>query len=647
MPVVVAATSEVALRAQAEALRAHLLAHPELDPLDVGFSLATGRAQFDRRAAVVAADRGRLLDGLATVASGGSGASLVQGRVLTGRAAFLFTGQGAQRPGMGAELAAAYPRFAGALDEVCAELDSRLGMSLPGRSLRDLISAGGAELDRTEFTQPALFAVEVALFRLVESLGVRPDYLMGHSVGELAAAHVAGVLSLADACALVVARGRLMGSLPAGGGMAAVQATEEEVAASLATFVDRLAVAAVNGPHAVVVSGDLDALEEWLPLFADRKTTRLRVSHAFHSPRMDPMLGEFRAIAEGLTYGQPRVPVVSNVTGRLVTDELTDPGYWVEHVRRPVRFLDGIRALRDQGVTRFLELGPDAVLTAMTGQCVDDDVVVTAALRAGKPEADTFAGFLGAAHVAGVTVDWPAFYAGSGARQVDLPTYAFQRERYWLSAGAAAGDPAAAGLERLDHPLLVAAVRLGDRDEWLFTGRLSTETQPWVAEHVLLGNAVVPGTAYVELAIAAGRRAGTPVLQELVIEAPLILPDGITVALQVSVGEADADGRREVAIYSRPESGTDGDGDREATRHARGTLAPVVPPAPAGPGPAWSAQWPPIGAEPVAVDALYAGLSDIGYDYGPVFQGLQAVWRDGDQVYAEVALPAESADAAS
>ena len=343
--------------------------------------------------------------------------------------------------------------------------------------------------------------------------------------------------------------------------------------------------------------------------------------------------------------------MVSNVTGQLVTAELTDPGYWVEHVRRPVRFLDGIRALAEQGVTRFLELGPDAVLTAMAGQCLDEASDVSSCRRCGRASRrrTRSPGSSAAAHVAGVAVDWPAFYAGTGAHQVDLPTYAFQRERYWLSAGAGAGDPAAAGLERLDHPLLAAAVRLGDRDEWLFTGRLSTDTQPWVAEHVLLGNAVVPGTAYVELAIAAGRRAGTAVLQELVIEAPLILPDGVTVALQVSVGEADADGRREVAIYTRPGSGSSSgarDGELEATRHARGVLAPAAGARPP-PRPAWSAQWPPAGAEPVAVDALYTGLSDIGYDYGPVFQGLQAVWRDGDQVYAEVALPAESADAAA
>ena len=563
VPVLVTAKSEVALRGQAERLRTHLLAHPELGLVDVGMSLATTRSQFDRRATVLAADRRALLDGLAALAAGGSGAAAVQGRVLTGRTAFLFTGQGAQRAGMGAELSAAYPRFAAALDEVCAELDPRLGMSLLGRSVKEvLFAADGAELDRTEFTQPALFAVEVALFRLVESLGMKPDYLIGHSVGELAAAHVAGVLSLADACALVVARGPVDGRRcrPAAG-WSPCRRPRTRSAASLVGFADRLAIAAVNGPQAVVVSGDLDALEEWLPTWADRKTTRLRVSHAFHSHRMDPMLAEFRRVAEGLTYHQPRIPMVSTVTAQLVTADLTDPGYWVENVRRPVRFLDGTLALAEQGVTRFLELGPDAVLTAMTGQCLDgQDIVALPALRAGKPEADMFAGFLGRAHVAGVAVDWSAFYAGSGARRVELPTYAFQRERYWMMPTAGVGDLPAAGLLRLEHPLLSAAVQVGDRDEWVFTGRLSQPSAPWTRDHAIFGNVILPGAALVELALSAGARAGAPVVDELVLQTPLLLPDDASVQLQVTVAAADDDGRREVAIYSRPEAGDDDDG---------------------------------------------------------------------------------------
>jgi NADP-dependent 3-hydroxy acid dehydrogenase YdfG len=340
-------------------------------------------------------------------------------------------------------------------------------------------------------------------------------------------------------------------------------------------------------------------------------------------------------VAAGLRFERPRIPIVSNVTGGLAGPEVADPGYWVAHARAAVRFADGVQTLWGLGVRRFFELGPDAVLTAMARQTLDgeDDVVLASALRARQPEADTFAGFLGQAHVAGVPVEWPAFYAGTGARRVELPTYAFQRERYWLMPGTGAGDAAAAGLGRVEHPILAAAVCVGDRDEWVFTGRLSTETQPWTRDHVVLGVVIVPGTGLVELALAAGRRAGSPVLDELVMEQPLLLEDGVAVQLQVAVGQAGEDGRREVAVYTRPETGED-DEQPEATCHARGTLAPETEPVEA-----WQAVWPPEGAEAASVDALYAGMADLGYDYGPMFQGVRAAWRVGDEVYAEVALP--------
>ncbi len=618
-PLVLSARSEKALRAQADRLRSYVAARPELSPADVGFSVATTRALLDHRAVVVASDRDELLAGLTALAGGGAGS-----RAVAGKTAFLFTGQGSQRTGMGLELAAAFPRFATALDEVAGELDPLLG-----RPLRELLSSADGSLDRTEFTQAALFAVEVALFRLVESLGLHPDLLIGHSVGEIAAAHVSGVLSLADACALVAARGRLMGALPAGGAMVAVQAEEAEVAASLAGFEGRLEIAAVNGPRAVVVSGDADAVDEWLPGWQARKTSRLRVSHAFHSPRMEPMLAEFEAVARRLRFGEPRIPIVSNVTGELVP--AFDAAYWVRHVRQAVRFHDGVRTLHALGVRRFLELGPDGVLTAMARQCLEDrgDAVFLPSLRAKHPEAGTVAGLLGRAQAAGVAVDWAAYYAG--ARRVELPTYAFQHERYWLAPGSGAGDVAAAGLGRVEHPVLAGAVKVGDRDEWLFTGRLSTDTQPWVAEHQLLGTIVVPGTGLVELAFAAGRRAGTPVLDELVLEAPLLLDKSIARQVQVTVGAADADGRREVAIHSAPESAE----DAESVCHARGVLGTVTA-APAD----WPAEWPPEDAETLPVDDLYGRLSDIGYHYGPAFHGVQAAWREGDTTtYAEVVLP--------
>ncbi|MFF3129446.1 type I polyketide synthase [Streptomyces sp. NPDC057908] len=406
VPWVVSARTAEALVAQVERLSAFV---GDRDPVDVGFSLVTTRAALEHRAVLI-------------------GDRTVRGEVVEGRSAVLFSGQGAQRSGMGRELYGAYPVFADAFDAVCAELDRHLD-----RPIREVVFEGGELLDQTEFTQAGLFALEVALFRLVSAWGVKPDYLLGHSIGELSAAHVAGVLSLEDAARLVAARGRLMQALPAGGAMVSLQATEDEV---LPLLTDGVSIAALNGPSATVVSGDEDAVLAIAAHFGaeGRKTKRLRVSHAFHSPRMDAMLDEFRTVAEGLTFHRPETMVVSNVSGRVVSDEeICSADYWVRHVREAVRFLDGMRALQDQGVATFLELGPDGVLSAMGQDCVEDSAFAPA-LRRDRDEPLTLVTALAELHVRGTSVDWAAYFAGTGARRVDLPTYAFQHERYWPSA---------------------------------------------------------------------------------------------------------------------------------------------------------------------------------------------------------------------
>ncbi|MFF3650789.1 type I polyketide synthase [Streptomyces sp. NPDC002181] len=466
VPVVLSGQSPDALTDQARRILTHLDARTGDEPtvVDLGFSLATTRAALRHRAAVVAADRTELGQALKALAAEEPHPGLSTAAVTEGRTAFLFTGQGAQRTGMGRELYEAFPAFAAALDKVTAELDAHLS-----RPLREVMwGEDEAALNRTEFAQPALFAVGVALHRLLDSWGVRPDFLAGHSVGELAAAHVSGVLTLADAARLVAARGRLMQALPAGGAMAALQATEEEVLAQLSGAV---AIAAVNGPRSVVISGDEETVLTVTAHFDSlgRKTKRLGVSHAFHSPLMDPMLDEFRTVAESITYGTPAVPVVSNVTGTPAGGELSTPDYWVRHVREAVRFADGIGFLSTKGVTTYVELGPDAALSATGPDCTgpDTDSAFVPLLRRGRSEERELLAGLGHLHVRGLPVDWSAFYAGSAARRVDLPTYAFQRRWYWQDTDAtpqrSSADPADATfwdtLEGADLPVL--ADRLG------------------------------------------------------------------------------------------------------------------------------------------------------------------------------------------
>ncbi|MGW3014386.1 type I polyketide synthase, partial [Streptomyces sp. NPDC001219] len=651
LPWIITGKTEKSLRDQAERLRRFVEAKPGLEAADVAYSLATGRALLDRGVAVLGDSRETLLKNLASLA-GSADVRNVPGVVGTrttprpGKTAFLFTGQGAQRLGMGRELYETNPVFAEALDRVCAHLDPELVRPVKGVLFAPETSADAALIDQTAFTQAALFAVEVALYRLFEHYGVRPDYLLGHSLGEVSAAHVAGVLDLPDACVLVAERGRLMQDAREGGAMASIQAAEDEVRASLLPYgEERVSVAAVNGPRATVISGDQDAVaditEDWRTKGA--KVRLLTVSHAFHSPHMEEILHEFREFISDLTFHAPKIPVVSNVTGVLATDEeLTSPDYWVRHIRGTVRFHDGVRFLQSEGVTEYLELGPDGVLTALAEACLTEEAGVLApALRRGRPEAESVATALALLRLRGAGPDWTQVLPG--ARRVDLPTYTFQRERYWLDGSGAPLDAAGLGLTPTRHPLLGAAVTLADRDTHVFTGRVSARTHGWLAEHAVDGNVLLPGTALVELAMRAGEQTGTETLDELLLSVPLVLPVWGGVQVQVVVGEADDAGRRTVEIYARPEqdrpdseTGEAGEGERPWTLHARGRLAPGDPSA----GEKLTA-WPPAQAREVSLEGAYERLEELGYTYGPAFRGLRRAWRSEHEIFAEVTLPQE------
>ncbi len=611
-----------------EALPGQLARITALDaaPLDIGHSLATGRASFDHRVVLLAGADGE-----------DEPVEVARGRAVERRLAVLFSGQGSQRAGMGRGLYGRFPVFTKALDEVLALLDPKLDRPLREVLFAEEGSETAALLDTTGYTQPALFAVEVALYRLVESFGVVPEFVAGHSVGEISAAHIAGVLSLEDACTLVAARARLMQELPAGGAMVAVQATEAETAGRLT---GGLSLAAVNGPDSVVIAGPDHEVDALASEFAaeGRKVQRLAVSHAFHSALMEPMLDAFHDVAKGLGYGEPRIPVVSDVTGTLAEPgQLSTPEYWVEHVRSTVRFADAVHALDQAGANAYLEIGPGGVLTALAQQTLDaagtaSDSVTAPALRKDRAEEPALLTALATLHVTGVPVDWAGCFEGTGARRVELPTYAFQHERYWPRPSAHGGDVTGAGLSPAAHPLLGAATGLAASEGVLFTGRLSLTTHPWLADHTVGGGMVLfPATGFLELAVRAADEVGCDRVEEFTLATPLLLPADTAVVVQVWAGAPDESGARTVSLYSRSADVP----DATWTQHATGVLTSGAVTLPAD-----AEIWPPKGAVAVGLEDFYDRT-----EYGPVFRTIRAVWKRGDEAFVEAALPPQADDA--
>ncbi|MFD8940248.1 SDR family NAD(P)-dependent oxidoreductase [Streptomyces sp. NPDC059578] len=607
----------------------------QVDAVGVGAGLALTRSHFEHRAALVAEDPADLLDGVAALARGGSHDTVRRGRSRGGKVAFLFPGQGSQWLGMGRELAGAHPVFADALERCADALAPWTDWSphavLAGRP-------GAAPLDRVDVVQPALFAVMTSLAALWRHHGVRPDAVVGHSQGEIAAACVAGGLDLADAARVVALRSRaIAGLLGTGGGMVSVTAEPALVVGLVERWQGRIEVAAVNGPSSLTLSGEATALTELLDVCAAEGVwaRRIPVDYASHSPQVDRIEGELARELGPITPHPGSVRFHSTVTGGELDTTALDAGYWFRNLRQRVRFEEVVRGLLDQGFTTFVEVSPHPVLTVPVEQTIE--AVDARAAVFGTLQRDTGAGrftaALAEAHAHGAPVAWNTVFDPADSRRISLPTYAFQTERFWATPRPTTGDTAGAGLENTAHPLLTASTQLADGGGRLFTARISRDTQPWLTDHAVHDTVLVPGTAFVELVARAGEAEGCPLVEELTLEEPLAVPAEGELRLQTIVGAPDERLRRTVTVYSKDVAAPT---QNPWTRHASGVLAPQESAPDGTAAHVTSATWPPPGAEPLAVTGLYDRLAERGFGYGPAFRELRAAWRDGDTVYAEV-----------
>ncbi|WP_437952503.1 SDR family NAD(P)-dependent oxidoreductase [Sorangium sp. So ce296] len=643
LPFVLSAKTEAALRAQARRLHAHVAANGELSLADLAFSLATTRSHFDERAAVVASDRDALLHGLDALARGEPAPEAVAAStVSSGKLVFVFPGQGSQWPEMASALLDSEPVFREQLLACEGALAPHVDWSLLTvlRHGRD----GDASLDRVDVVQPVLFAVMVALAAMWRAMGVEPDAVVGHSQGEIAAAYVAGALSLEDAAKVVALRARAITRLAGRGAMAAIELPASELDRYLDGLDGRVGIAAINSPRTTLVAGDVAAVDALVSALSAAQifARKVRVDYASHSEHVAAIENELLGDLGGISPRASALPIYSAVTGEKLDGQALDAAHWYRNLRQTVRFEDATRALLADQHRFFVEVSPHPVLSLALRETIDDaglSAAVVPTLRRDEGHRARFLLSLAELHARGHRVVWSALFDAHRPRRVPLPTYAFQRERFWLDAPRARADVAAAGLASAEHPLLKASVALAGSDGYLFTGRLSLAEHPWLAGHAVFGEPILPGTAFLDLALAAAHRVGLDAVDELTLEAPLALPATGGVVVQMALGATDDDGRRSLTVHARPDDAGD---DAAWTLHARGQVGSRSARADAATAYDLRA-WPPPGAVSVAIDALYDRLARAGLAYGPDFRGLCRVWRRGDELFAEVVLPEATA----
>ena len=634
MPWVLSAKSASALAEQAARLQRFVKQRTDVDPNDVAYSLVATRASFDHRAVAVGADRDELLSGLTAIASGAPAPNVATGKAgATGGTVFVFPGQGSQWTGMAVELFDTATAFADQMRLCDAAFAEFVDWSLL-EMVRD--GVGSPILDRVDVVQPVLFAVMVSLAAQWRALGIQPDAVLGHSQGEIAAAYVAGALSLRDAAKVVTLRSKAIRTIAGTGGMVSIARPVERVHALIQPWGKSISVAAQNGPSSTVVTGNAVALDDLMAACErdDVPVTRIPVDYASHSADVEALR---ETLHESLSGLQPRtgdIEFISAVTGAGLDTSILDGDYWFANLRQPVLFEQSVRWSYEHGYRTFIESSPHPVLTVGIQESLEDygdDQSVIGTLRRNEGGMRRFLLSAGEAHVHGKSPNWESMFDDSGACRTDLPTYAFQRKRYWMDTGSAFVDARSLGITAAEHPLLGAVVAQADSDEIIFTGRLSLASHPWLADHKVHGVVLVPGAAMVELALHAGDRAGCPRVDQLVLQAPLIVSEHGGVAVQVVIGAQNESGERPVRIYSR----IDRDGvDLAWTRHAEGVLSP----APDATSAEEFDKWPPEGAEPIDVFEAYPELASRGYEYGPAFRGLRSVWRRGGEVFVEAAL---------